>query len=112
SNLKQVWLECGGNSPNLVFANCQELDMATEKAAFGIFFTQGEVCSANSRLLVQCSIADGFIERLVAKARQWQPGNPLNPASRAGAIVDARQTQRIRQYIEQAQAEGAQLVCG
>jgi len=48
----------------------------------------------------------------VAKARQWQPGNPLNPASRAGAIVDTRQTQRIKRYIEQAQAEGAQLVCG
>lgn len=112
SNAKQVWLECGGKSPNLVFADCQDLDLAAEKAAFGIFFNQGEVCSANSRLLVQRSIADGFIERLVAKARQWQPGNPLNPASRAGAIVDARQTQRIKRYIEQAQAEGAQLVCG
>ncbi|MCE6984509.1 aldehyde dehydrogenase family protein, partial [Pseudomonas frederiksbergensis] len=44
--------------------------------------------------------------------RQWQPGNPLNPASRAGAIVDSRQAQRIMHYIEQAQAEGAQLVCG
>ncbi|KJK07469.1 aldehyde dehydrogenase [Pseudomonas tussilaginis] len=112
SNLKQVWLECGGKSPNLVFADCQDLDLAAEKAAFGIFFNQGEVCSANSRLLVQRSIADAFVERLVEKARQWQPGNPLNPTSRAGAIVDARQTQRIVQYIEQAQGEGAQLVCG
>ncbi|QYX48862.1 aldehyde dehydrogenase [Pseudomonas tussilaginis] len=112
SNLKQVWLECGGKSPNLVFADCQDLDLAAEKAAFGIFFNQGEVCSANSRLLVQRSIADAFVERLVEKARQWQPGNPLNPTSRAGAIVDARQTQRIVQYIEQAQGEGAQLVRG
>jgi len=112
SNLKQVWLECGGKSPNLVFADCQDLDLAAEKAAFGIFFNQGEVCSANSRLLVQRAIADEFVARLIDKARQWQPGNPLNPASRAGAIVDARQTQRIMQYIEQARGEGAQLVCG
>jgi len=112
SNLKQVWLECGGKSPNLVFADCQDLDLAAQKAAFGIFFNQGEVCSANSRLLVQRSIADEFIQRLIEQARQWQPGNPLNPASSAGAIVDARQTQRILQYIEQARGEGAQLVCG
>lgn len=112
SNLKQVWLECGGKSPNLVFADCQDLDLAAQKAAFGIFFNQGEVCSANSRLLVQRSIHDGFVERLVDQARLWQPGNPLDPASRAGAIVDTRQTARIMQYIQQAQAEGASLVCG
>ena len=112
SNLKQVWLECGGKSPNLVFADCRDLDLAAQKAAFGIFFNQGEVCSANSRLLVQRSIHDEFVERLVAQARHWQPGNPLDPASRAGAIVDERQTARIMQYIGQAQAEGARLVCG
>ncbi|KGU83041.1 aldehyde dehydrogenase family protein [Pseudomonas mediterranea] len=112
SNLKQVWLECGGKSPNLVFADCRDLDLAAQKAAFGIFFNQGEVCSANSRLLVQRSIHDEFVERLVAQACHWQPGNPLDPASRAGAIVDERQTARIMQYIGQAQAEGARLVCG
>ncbi|WP_095144472.1 aldehyde dehydrogenase [Pseudomonas sp. Irchel s3b6] len=112
SNLKQVWLECGGKSPNLVFADCQDLDLAAAKAAFGIFFNQGEVCSANSRLLVQRSILDEFVERLIVQARLWQPGNPLDPASRAGAIVDTRQTRRILQYIEQATAEGARLVCG
>ncbi|WP_434563426.1 aldehyde dehydrogenase [Pseudomonas sp. Z4-20] len=112
SNLKQVWLECGGKSPNLVFADCQDLDLAAQKAAFGIFFNQGEVCSANSRLLVQRSIHDEFVERLIDQARLWQPGNPLDPSSRAGAIVDARQTARIMQYIQQAQAEGASLVCG
>jgi gamma-glutamyl-gamma-aminobutyraldehyde dehydrogenase len=112
SNLKQVWLECGGKSPNLVFDTCQDLDLAAEKAAFGIFFNQGEVCSANSRLYVQRSIHDAFIERLQAKARQWMPGNPLDPASRAGAIVDAEQTRRIKAAIDRAHAQGAQLVCG
>ncbi|MFJ4345425.1 aldehyde dehydrogenase [Pseudomonas sp. NPDC089401] len=112
SNLKQVWLECGGKSPNLVFADCQDLDLAAKKAAFGIFFNQGEVCSANSRLYVQRSIHDEFVERLQAEARQWQPGNPLDPASRAGAIVDGEQAGRIARAIGQAREEGARLVCG
>ncbi|MEX6502916.1 aldehyde dehydrogenase [Pseudomonas zhanjiangensis] len=112
SNLKQVWLECGGKSPNLVFADCQDLDLAAEKAAFAIFFNQGEVCSANSRLLVERSIHDEFVERLIAKARDWQPGDPLDPASRMGAIVEARQSERIMAFIDQALGEGARLACG
>lgn len=112
SNLKQVWLECGGKSPNLVFDDCEDLDLAAEKATFGIFFNQGEVCSANSRLLVQRSIHDEFVERLIEKSRQWQPGDPLNPVSRMGAIVDARQAERVMGYITQAHASGARLMAG
>jgi len=112
SNLKQVWLECGGKSPNLVFADCQDLNLAAEKAAFGIFFNQGEVCSANSRLYVQRSIHDEFVERLVSKSRAWMPGDPLDPGSAAGAIVDSEQTARIMKAIGQARAEGAKLVSG
>ncbi|MDF3936862.1 aldehyde dehydrogenase [Pseudomonas citronellolis] len=112
SNLKQVWLECGGKSANLVFADCQDLDLAAEKAAFGIFFNQGEVCSANSRLLVQRSIHDEFVERLIAKARDWAPGDPLDPSSRAGAIVDAKQTANVLRFIEEARGSAATLACG
>ncbi|WP_426198583.1 aldehyde dehydrogenase [Pseudomonas sp. DC3200b2] len=112
SNLKQVWLECGGKSPNLVFADCQDLDLAAEKAAFGIFFNQGQVCSANSRLLVQREIHDEFVARLADKTRQWQPGDPLDPASPMGAIVNARQTERILGYIAGAKASSARLVTG
>jgi 4-(gamma-glutamylamino)butanal dehydrogenase len=112
SNLKQVWLECGGKSPSLIFDDCQDLDLAAEKAAFAIFFNQGEVCSANSRLLVQRSIHDEFVERLIDKSRQWQPGDPLDPSSRAGALVDAGQTEGVMGFIEGAHAEGAKLVCG
>jgi gamma-glutamyl-gamma-aminobutyraldehyde dehydrogenase len=111
SNLKQVWLECGGKSANLVFADC-DLDLAAEKAAFGIFFNQGEVCSANSRLLVERSVHDEFVERLVAKAQAWQPGNPLDPKSATGAIVEARQTERVMSYIRGAVEQGAHLACG
>ncbi|MDB5983718.1 MAG: putative aldehyde dehydrogenase [Pseudomonas sp.] len=112
SNLKQVWLECGGKSPNLVFDDSQDLDLAAEKAAFGIFFNQGEVCSANSRLLVQRSIHDEFVELLIEKSRLWQPGDPLNPASKMGAIVDAKQAERVMGYISEAHASGARLMAG
>ena len=112
SNLKQVWLECGGKSPNVVFADCKDLDLAAEKAAFGIFFNQGEVCSANSRLLVERAIHDEFVERLAEKAKAWQPGDPLNPTSRMGAIVNARQTERIVQYIAGAEDSSATCVTG
>ena len=112
SNLKQIWLECGGKSANLVFADCRDLDLAAEKAAFGIFFNQGEVCTANSRLLVERSIHDEFVELVMAKARNWLPGDPLDPASAAGAIVDGRQTEQVMDFIRGAEAEGATLVCG
>jgi gamma-glutamyl-gamma-aminobutyraldehyde dehydrogenase len=112
SNLKQVWLECGGKSPSLVFDDCRDLDLAAEKAAFGIFFNQGEVCSANSRLYVQSTIKDEFIERLVEKAKAWMPGDPLNPASAAGAIVDSAQASRVMSVIERAREDGARLLTG
>ncbi|TYC64400.1 aldehyde dehydrogenase [Rhodobacterales bacterium] len=100
SNMKQIWLECGGKSPNLVFADCDDLDKAAEMAALGIFFNQGEVCTANSRLLLEKSIADEFLGRLTEKAASFRPGDPLDPASTMGAIVDESQTARIMSYIE------------
>lgn len=69
-------------------------------AAFGIFFNQGEVCSANSRLYVEASIRDRFLEKLVERAQAMQPGDPLDPASKMGAIVDERQTQGIMRFVE------------
>ncbi|WP_417691276.1 aldehyde dehydrogenase [Roseibium sp.] len=100
SNMKQVWLECGGKSPNLIFADCDDLDKAAEFAALGIFFNQGEVCTANSRLLVEASIAEEFTAKLLAKAQAYVPGDPLNPASTMGAMVDQTQTQRVMAFVE------------
>ena len=111
SNLKQVWPETGGKSPNIVFADCEDLDAAADMAAFGIFFNQGEVCSANSRLYVEASIRDRFLEKLVERAQAMQPGDPLDPASRMGAIVDERQTQGIMRFVE-AGKRSARLVTG
>jgi 4-(gamma-glutamylamino)butanal dehydrogenase len=111
SNMKQVWLETGGKSPNLVFADCGNLDAAADMAAFGIFFNQGEVCSANSRLLVQRSVKDALVEKLVERAAATQPGDPLDPASRMGAMVDARHTANVMRFIE-AGKKTARLITG
>ncbi|GGP21591.1 aldehyde dehydrogenase [Silvimonas iriomotensis] len=112
SNMKMVWLECGGKSPNLVFADCADLDAAVRKAAMGIFFNQGQVCSASSRLLLERSIHDRFVDKLLTEITTLQPGNPLDPATRTGALVDARQTDRVMHYIKLGQDEGATLVAG
>lgn len=111
SNMKQVWLECGGKSPNLVFADCEDLDAAADMAAFGIFYNQGEICSANSRLYVERSIAETFTEKLAERAARYTPGNPLDPASTMGAIVDENQTRRIMSFIDAGRAS-ARLVTG
>ncbi|MEM9249963.1 MAG: aldehyde dehydrogenase [Pseudomonadota bacterium] len=111
SNMKQVWLETGGKSPNLVFADCADLDAAADMAAFGIFFNQGEVCSANSRLLVERSVKDAMVEKLIARAAAMQPGDPLDPASKMGAMVDAAQTDTVMRYIA-AGREDTRLVTG
>lgn len=111
SNLKQVWPETGGKSPNIVFADCEDLDAAADMAAFGIFFNQGEVCSANSRLYVERSVKDALVERLIARAQATQPGDPLDPASRMGAIVDEKQTEGIMRFVE-AGTITANLVAG
>ena len=111
SNLKQVWPETGGKSPNIIFADCEDLDAAADMAAFGIFFNQGEVCSANSRLYVERSIKDTLVEKLIKRAEAMQPGDPLDPASKMGAIVDERQTASIMRHIE-AGKESADLVTG
>lgn len=111
SNMKQVWLETGGKSPNLVFADCADLDAAADLAAFGIFFNQGEVCSANSRLLVQRGAKDALLDRLAERAAAMQPGDPLDPASKMGAMVDARHTANVMRFIE-AGKKTARLVAG
>lgn len=112
SNLKQVWLECGGKSANIIFADCQDLDLAAEKAAFGICFNQGEVCSANSRLLVERPIYAAFIAKLQEKMQAWAPAHPLEPQSRMGAMVSAAHAEKVMAAIRRAQDEGATLLTG
>ncbi len=112
SNLKRVGLECGGKSPNIVMADCPDLDKAATAAAFAIFFNQGEMCSAGSRLLVDERIKDELLEKVVRAARAMPPGDPLDPATRLGAIVDEGQMGRVLGYIEAGRADGAHLCEG
>jgi gamma-glutamyl-gamma-aminobutyraldehyde dehydrogenase len=110
SNMKQVWLECGGKSPNVVFADA-DLEQAAEMAIFGAFYNQGAVCSANSRLLVQRSISEQFITDLVGRAESLRPGNPLDPSAGMGAIVDESHTNRVLGFVDRAGQEG-QIIAG
>jgi acyl-CoA reductase-like NAD-dependent aldehyde dehydrogenase len=112
SNMKRVSLECGGKSPNIVLADYADLDKAAQAAAFAIFFNQGEMCSAGSRLLVQESIKDAMLEKIEAIGRTMQPGDPLDPATKLGAIVDDIQLQRVLGYIDAGREEGAAVRLG
>lgn len=112
SNLKQVWLECGGKSANLVFADTADLDAAADGVIAGIFTNQGQVCSANSRLLVERSIADVLLERVVARARTIRVGDPLDPATTMGPLVSSRHAARVRSFIETGRREGSLLIGG
>ncbi|EKV28123.1 Aldehyde dehydrogenase [Caenispirillum salinarum AK4] len=112
SNMKRVWLEAGGKTPNIVMADVPDLDKAAQHAAMGIFFNQGEVCTAASRLVVQESIREEMIEKIMTIGETMQPGDPIDPATKMGAIVDEEQMKRILGYIEKGQKEGATLRMG
>lgn len=112
SNLKRVSLECGGKTPHIIMDDAPDLAAAAQAAAGGIFFNQGEVCNAGSRLLVHEAVKDEVLERVLEHSRRWQPADPLDPATRMGAMVDARQTERVLSYIDIGQREGAALKTG
>lgn len=81
SNMKRVWLEAGGKSPNIVFADAPDLKKAAAEAASAIAFNQGEVCTAGSRLLVENSIRSEFVGLIREALKTWRPGHPLDPAT-------------------------------
>jgi 4-guanidinobutyraldehyde dehydrogenase/NAD-dependent aldehyde dehydrogenase len=112
SNMKRVWLECGGKSPNIILADCPDLDRAAEAAAGAIFFNQGEMCSAGSRLIIEERVRDEVLEKVVAAGRRMPPGDPLDPATKLGAIVDDVQLKTVLGYIDSGRSEGAQLLAG
>jgi acyl-CoA reductase-like NAD-dependent aldehyde dehydrogenase len=110
-SLKRITLELGGKSPNIVFADA-DLDAAVRGATTGIFYGKGEVCAAGSRLLVEKSIKNEFMDKVAARARQIKPGDPLDPRTRLGAISSMRQLETDLRYIETAKKEGATLIAG
>jgi gamma-glutamyl-gamma-aminobutyraldehyde dehydrogenase/4-guanidinobutyraldehyde dehydrogenase/NAD-dependent aldehyde dehydrogenase len=112
SNMKQVSLECGGKSPNIIMADAPDLDAAATAAAWGIFFNQGEVCNAGSRLIVEESVKDQVLEKVMAVGKKLVPGDPLDPKTGMGAIVDKTQMERVLGYIDAGKKEGARLAMG
>jgi acyl-CoA reductase-like NAD-dependent aldehyde dehydrogenase len=112
SNLKRAWTELGGKSPNIVFADCPDLDKAVETAVTSIFFNQGQSCNAPSRLLLEASVHDAFLEKALALVPRFAPANPLLGETVMGAIVDEMQTRNVLRYIETGKAEGAHLLVG
>jgi acyl-CoA reductase-like NAD-dependent aldehyde dehydrogenase len=109
--LKKVSLELGGKSPNIVFADA-DLDAAVKGAATGIFYGKGEVCSAGSRVLVERSVYDQFVERFRARSEKATVGDPLDAKTRIGAIVSEAQLERVLGYVDSGRREGARLVTG
>lgn len=112
SNLKTVWLELGGKSPNIVFADAPDLDRAADVAAWGIFFNAGEMCTAPSRLLVQREIADDFTAAVVDRARARRVGDPLNETTQTGPIASRRQLDSVMDWVEVGRGEADLLTGG
>jgi gamma-glutamyl-gamma-aminobutyraldehyde dehydrogenase len=112
SNIKRIGLECGGKSPHIVMADCPDLDAAARAVAAGIFTNAGQVCNAGSRLIVEAPIREALLQKVVAIARDLQPGDPLDPATRLGAIVSRQQLDSVLGYVEAGRREGARLLVG
>ncbi len=109
--LKRLSFELGGKSPNIVLADA-DVEAAIEGAFFGLFFNQGQCCCAGSRLFVEESIHDRFVERLVEKAKARKLGDPFDPATEQGPQVDVNQYDKVLKYVERGKAQGAACVTG
>jgi phenylacetaldehyde dehydrogenase len=111
SNLKRVTLELGGKSPNIVFADA-DLKRAAVGSMFGVFNNSGQMCTAGTRILVERSLHDTFLEALVEATAKLRPGSPFDEATTMGPLISAEQLERVTGYIELGRREGAELVTG
>jgi acyl-CoA reductase-like NAD-dependent aldehyde dehydrogenase len=111
SNLKRTFLELGGKSPNIVFAD-SNLEKAATFAAIAVFYNGGQTCTAGTRLIVEDSIKEKFVEMVVAKSQNWMPGDPLDPATAMGPMIDAAQLKTVSDYVAIGREEGASLMFG
>ena len=111
SNLKNITLELGGKSPNIILADA-DLDYAVETSHFALFFNQGQCCCAGSRTYVQESIYDEFVKKSVERAKNRKVLDPLDPKCEQGPQVDQEQFDKILELIESGKKEGAKLECG
>jgi len=112
SNLKRIILECGGKSPQVVMADAPEIDTVAENALSGAFWNMGENCSCGSRLIVHESLKDRLLRRLIELCKEWPVGDPLNPETRVGSMIEKAHMEKVLGYIAAGNSEGAQLVLG
>jgi len=110
-NMKKISLELGGKSPNIIFADA-DFETAVDYALFGIYAGAGQVCSAGSRILVEESVYDRFVNRFVERAKQINVGPGDNPESEMGPLVSQEHMEKVLRYIEIGKDEGAEIVCG
>jgi 4-guanidinobutyraldehyde dehydrogenase/NAD-dependent aldehyde dehydrogenase len=111
SNLKRTFLELGGKSPNIVFADAN-LEAAAAMAAVAVFYNGGQTCTAGTRLIVEEKVRDKFLDMVIAKAADWMPGDPLDPATTMGPMIDEGQFNTVANYVNIGRKEGAELVFG
>jgi gamma-glutamyl-gamma-aminobutyraldehyde dehydrogenase len=112
SNLKRITLECGGKSPQVVLADAPDLDVVAEQVLFAGFMNMGENCSCGSRLIVDRAVHEPLIERLVAHLGEWPVGDPMDPATKIGPMVERPHLDKVLGYIETGRQEGARVVAG
>ncbi len=110
-NVTKVSLELGGKAPNVIFADA-DLDQAVAGALFGIFYNQGQVCTAGSRVFVEARVRDQFLEKFKARAEGLRVGDPMEKGTQLGPQVSAEQLDRIKRYVEIGKSEGAQVLAG
>jgi betaine-aldehyde dehydrogenase len=110
-NLTKVSLELGGKAPNIVFADA-DMEQAVNGAMMGIFFNQGQVCCAGSRLFVDERVKDEFLDRLKERAGRVRVGDPMDTATQMGPQVSEEQLNRIKGYVDIARSEGATVLAG
>jgi len=109
--LKHLTMELGGKSANIIFADA-DLDAATQTAYYGIFYNKGEICYAGSRMLVERTVYEEVIDRVRQRALDTIPGDPLDPASEMGPIANKSEYDKVLNYMEVGQKDGARLVTG
>ncbi|MER2490831.1 aldehyde dehydrogenase family protein [Catenovulum sediminis] len=112
SNLKKVALECGGKSPFIVLNSSKQLEYAAQSMARHVYFNQGQICSAASRLIIQAECEAEFLALLKQQINQYQPANPLLTDTRVGAMVSHQQLDKVVNYVEMAVQSGAEVFAG
>jgi 4-(gamma-glutamylamino)butanal dehydrogenase len=112
SNLKRIVLECGGKSPQIIMADPPDLDVVADDVLTAAYWNMGENCSCGSRLLVHRSVKDELLDRLVQRTAEWQVGDPLDPQTRIGPMIEKGHKEKVLGYVDTGRSEGATVLVG